>query len=564
MIRENHKELVTTLKDYMFLANELKEYDLLASKSRFLIQQYIMKGENQKALQLCDSILLFKPYFKKQKSEAYIILKRGGIYFSELAYDKAIKDYKESASLFLKSKDSIFAADAFLFSGQAYSNTGKFVKAINSFEKANSIYEQLKDYTYMFRTAKELDLIYRRNGLRKLANKQMPKLISKAKKYKSYGTLQFLYLSLSEEAIKDFKLKLANTYLDSSKQYERFISDLVIRSNNKLQSKKIELRLWLKQNNIKVADSIYAQLLSLEKKIKYKRLTFLNIPEKAAYLLRKGERKKALKLLLDYKNYAIENSLNSLSLLESERLLSALYEKYGDFKNALKHNTNYLELKDSINKASLTGALAFHQTKFETAQKEKEILKQEIAIKQFEKEQQLVKSKRTTTLVILFSIILIIFGIWWREKNKRIHLKKELRRNKDELIGFTNQLLLKRKEQEELKLQLEKLKVKVVEKETINSIQDLVTSKILTKDDWYIFKEKFIRVHPNFFIEINGKGYKLTKSEERLVALEKLGLDNNEIANMLGVSVDSIFISRYRLRKKISAPKEIPLIEYLS
>ena len=147
---------------------------------------------------------------------------------------------------------------------------------------------------------------------------------------------------------------------------------------------------------------------------------------------------------------------------------------------------------------------------------------------------------------------------------KRKQLQEKIIKNKKELTNFTTQLLQKSKEQESLQVQLEALKEKVTEKEAVTSIQELVASKILTKEDWYTFKEKFTNVYPNFFLDIKNKGYKLTKAEERLVSLEKLGLDNAEIANMLGVSVDTIFMSRYRLRRKIQAPTEVSLIEYFS
>ncbi len=94
-------------------------------------------------------------------------------------------------------------------------------------------------------------------------------------------------------------------------------------------------------------------------------------------------------------------------------------------------------------------------------------------------------------------------------------------------------------------------------------IQNLSTSKILTKEDWYDFKEKFSNVYPLFFWNIKEKGFQLTKSEQRLVALEKLGMDSTEIAKMLGISSGSVIVSRYRLRKKMNAPNDVPIVEYL-
>ena len=45
---------------------------------------------------------------------------------------------------------------------------------------------------------------------------------------------------------------------------------------------------------------------------------------------------------------------------------------------------------------------------------------------------------------------------------------------------------------------------------------------------------------------------------------EKLNIKTNEIANMLGVSYKSVITARYRLRKKLDAPAEMELIDFLN
>ncbi|WP_408040641.1 tetratricopeptide repeat protein [Tenacibaculum amylolyticum] len=563
MIRQNHKNLIPSLKNYITLAKELEEYDKMASKSRFLIQQQLMKGENKKGLQLCDSMLSYQSKFKELKSKAHIILKRGAIYFTELSYEKAIEDYQLAADLFLQSKDSIFAADAHFFSGTAYSNLGDFVKAIKEYEIAIELYEKLKDYSYMFKTIKDLDIIYRRNGLRDLANEKLPALIAKSKKYKALDVLSLFYLSYSEESIKDNQLGLATQYLDSAKKYAPYIKDIILKQLNEFQVNSLALRLSLKKNDMLAADSLYLEKLKIEEDLKQKKITNSLLRDKVDYLMKKNRLPEALTVILEYESYTKNSTGKNNDLLESEKLLATIYEKLGQYKKAAVHSRKYVKLKDSIHKSSLTNALAFHQTKFETAQKEKEILKQENIIQQLEAAQEIAKSKRNTIVALSFSILLIVLGLWRNEQQKKKKLQEKLVKNKEELTSFTNELLQKSKEQEVLKAQLESLKGAVTEKEAVNTVQDLITAKILTKRDWYIFKEKFTNVYPNFLKNIKEKGYNLTKAEERLVALEKLGLDNTEIANMLGVSVESVFTNRYRLRRKINVPKKISLIQFL-
>lgn len=55
----------------------------------------------------------------------------------------------------------------------------------------------------------------------------------------------------------------------------------------------------------------------------------------------------------------------------------------------------------------------------------------------------------------------------------------------------------------------------------------------------------------------------ITNSEERLLALEKLNLKTPEIANILGVSTDSVVKNRYRLRKKLGISRETSITAFV-
>ena len=98
----------------------------------------------------------------------------------------------------------------------------------------------------------------------------------------------------------------------------------------------------------------------------------------------------------------------------------------------------------------------------------------------------------------------------------------------------------------------------------LQQMESLMITKILTQDDWIKFKKQFIKLYPFFFTNLKVKGILLTKSEERLLALEYLNLNSEEIATKLGISDRSVIMSRYRLRKKIKAPKGIPILEYIN
>jgi tetratricopeptide (TPR) repeat protein len=92
------------------------------------------------------------------------------------------------------------------------------------------------------------------------------------------------------------------------------------------------------------------------------------------------------------------------------------------------------------------------------------------------------------------------------------------------------------------------------EKEEI--IEKLQNATILTDDDWDEFRRLFEKVHKDFFIKLKVKYPDLTNAEMRLLALTKLSLSRKEMAEMLGISPDSIKKTRQRINKKLNLSEE--------
>jgi tetratricopeptide (TPR) repeat protein len=274
---------------------------------------------------------------------------------------------------------------------------------------------------------------------------------------------------------------------------------------------------------------------------------------------------------IPYLKQAIEicNTLKSEAVLPFRYLaLSRAYEGLGNYKESHSTYLTYnelLEKRDDIKEVKKMTVLE-ESFKYE---KEKALDSLRFVSEKRELEiQNNAESTKKNLYLLLFTITviagcIITFLIRSMYKNKIKVSQVKLEKKKEELHLFMNRLIVKSKEQEQLTKELEVLKAEIGEEVSMQSLQELASSKILTQEDWYTFKQKFTSVYPLFFPNISKKGYKLTKSEERLVALEKLNLDSGEIANLLGISFDSVVTNRYRLRKKINAPKEIPIVDYL-
>jgi DNA-binding CsgD family transcriptional regulator len=86
---------------------------------------------------------------------------------------------------------------------------------------------------------------------------------------------------------------------------------------------------------------------------------------------------------------------------------------------------------------------------------------------------------------------------------------------------------------------------------------------ILTNADWSRFRERFDEAFPKFNGQLRQYHQDLTNSEIRLFILIKIGFNSTEIANALGISPDSVYKSRYRLRKKLGLKEETDLESFV-
>ena len=115
---------------------------------------------------------------------------------------------------------------------------------------------------------------------------------------------------------------------------------------------------------------------------------------------------------------------------------------------------------------------------------------------------------------------------------------------------------------------MEKLK-KILEedqKEQKKKIRNLIKQidyNFSQDTDWDDFKFSFEKVHQDFFKKLNQNGNELTPGELKLASLMRMNLSSKEIASTLGISPESLRISRYRLRKKLNLDKGESLQQFL-
>ncbi|MFV8225477.1 triple tyrosine motif-containing protein [Christiangramia aquimixticola] len=97
----------------------------------------------------------------------------------------------------------------------------------------------------------------------------------------------------------------------------------------------------------------------------------------------------------------------------------------------------------------------------------------------------------------------------------------------------------------------------------VRSVIRTINKDISEEDNWKFFKKAFSNADKDFFQKVKDAHPELTTNDLKLCAYLRLNLSSKEIAPLLNISVKSVEIKRYRLRKKMNLDRETNLTEYI-
>jgi inorganic phosphate transporter, PiT family len=98
----------------------------------------------------------------------------------------------------------------------------------------------------------------------------------------------------------------------------------------------------------------------------------------------------------------------------------------------------------------------------------------------------------------------------------------------------------------------------------INDLLISLKQKMRSTDQVESFYVKVEQLHQNFTKRLLDKFPEMSEKEQRLIKLLRLGFSSKEIAPLLNISLKSVEISRYRLRRKLKLDKEDNLIKFIN
>ena len=97
----------------------------------------------------------------------------------------------------------------------------------------------------------------------------------------------------------------------------------------------------------------------------------------------------------------------------------------------------------------------------------------------------------------------------------------------------------------------------------IDMLTKMINKNIKGNEDWEFFEKAFNNADKDFLKKVKETHPSLTHNDLRLCAFLRLNLLSKEIAPLLNISVRSVEIKRYRLRKKLNLSREKSIVDYL-
>ena len=468
---------------------------------------------------------------KKLKPDSpWIVLNIGNVYFKNKNYEKALEKFKEARTSFDR---AIRPQNRLNGLNTSNSNIGLVYGARGEYEKQEQIY--LKVYDNLISNPSK-DLNYPSTVLYSMSQILSVKLLKDdliSAENKLYEIIEFYEDQKSK--ISDlpnslltrnygYSFSIMGAYYQSKKQYGKAIK------------------------NLEKAIDIFKSF-PLEVNVTRSRLS-------ECYL--------AINEIDTAKEIAIEN-LNFKNISDREkrynyRVLENIYKK-------TKNNKELLIVKDSlILISSGTNSLKVLKTLND--------LETQILLSKSARELNQSKIRYNTYLYILiigsvilfFSLVTIRINYnYQKEKGSRLELEKEkvteeLNQKNRELVSKANFIIQRN---DYLKNLQKKISSSVKEEDySTNMVSNELNRVINSEKSYEEFDNMFVNVYPDFYQKLNQIS-KLSQTDLRLASYIKMNHNNNEIANISGISLRTVESQRYRLTKKLDLDKDQDLNSFL-
>jgi len=153
-------------------------------------------------------------------------------------------------------------------------------------------------------------------------------------------------------------------------------------------------------------------------------------------------------------------------------------------------------------------------------------------------------------------------------KNKQLeeeNLKQQLELKSNTLSSHILHLIQKNEVLESVKTGLAELikDDKRDQKKQLRQLLQQINFSFSQDQYWEEFRLIFDQVHQSFFATLQQQCPELTATELRLLSLVKMNLNSQDMATLLGITPDSLRVTRYRVKKKLNLDQGESLTNFI-
>ncbi len=492
----------------------------------------------------------------------------GWYYFEKLHNrNKALPFFEKAKELSKVYRNARELFSAYRRLTDTYVFVGDFIGAIDILEEAEKAAKETNNQRYLLSIYTAFISCYAGVGDFEKANSMFLESLKQIPVSKNEEEVWYLYNIMADVKRQERKPKESLYYLNKSIEIGTKIKAYYNVLN--LQSK---VDLLIQANQIKEAEELCKAIRKeMEGMPAYAFVGSNNKSFSLIYMAKKEYAKALSYAQRSYKEIAATGNENNL--IEVDTILSNIYEKLGNHRQALyylkEHNILYTKilLNDRIkNFNNLQYRLGLERKQFEIDRTE--------------------RSKKMYVIIsfVLFLILVLVVVVFFiKQKNNQLMVKllDEAAKNEEqkrakiqyEMDSKTRELTLMamaadqknvlwQNLQHELK---EKLKeMPSVSENDIKGIFKIIDQNANEHDEWATFKVHFESVHPQFFTMLSTFAPNLTPLELRQCAYIKINLSPKQVGNLLNITPDSVKKARMRIKKKLNLSPEDSLTKFVA